>query len=108
MRTFKFRFHRIRDSNFLVLIVVSIVVLIGIYRIRRLPIVDISNVFTLNWVFRTSSPWIEYSRRNAACGLLTGLTRVRRFQQVTYEVRVGLDFINYVYDKFGFTFELKL
>ncbi|XP_021842004.1 threonine--tRNA ligase, mitochondrial 1-like [Spinacia oleracea] len=57
--------------------------------------------------------------RNEASGALTGLTRVRRFQQddahifcregqVKDEVRAALDFINYVYDKFGFTFELKL
>uniref|UniRef100_A0A803MNW2 threonine--tRNA ligase n=1 Tax=Chenopodium quinoa TaxID=63459 RepID=A0A803MNW2_CHEQI len=57
--------------------------------------------------------------RNEASGALTGLTRVRRFQQddahifcregqVKDEVRAALDFINYVYGKFGFTFELKL
>lgn len=57
--------------------------------------------------------------RNEASGALTGLTRVRRFQQddahifcregqVKDEVRAALDFINYVYDRFGFTFELKL
>ena len=28
--------------------------------------------------------------------------------QVKDEVRAGLDFINYVYGKFGFSFELKL
>ncbi|KAH9605260.1 hypothetical protein KSS87_023335 [Heliosperma pusillum] len=57
--------------------------------------------------------------RNEASGALTGLTRVRRFQQddahifcmesqVKDEVRGALDFINYVYDVFGFTYELKL
>lgn len=57
--------------------------------------------------------------RNEASGALTGLTRVRRFQQddahifcregqVKDEVRGGLDFINYVYGIFGFTFDLKL
>ncbi|GAB4858821.1 hypothetical protein Ancab_010299 [Ancistrocladus abbreviatus] len=57
--------------------------------------------------------------RNEASGALTGLTRVRRFQQddahifcresqVKDEVRGVLEFINYVYDIFGFTFELKL
>ncbi|GAB2273856.1 hypothetical protein Dimus_008628 [Dionaea muscipula] len=57
--------------------------------------------------------------RNEASGALTGLTRVRRFQQddahifcresqVKDEVRGVLEFIGYVYDIFGFTFELKL
>ncbi|XP_074299762.1 threonine--tRNA ligase, mitochondrial 1-like [Silene latifolia] len=57
--------------------------------------------------------------RNEASGALTGLTRVRRFQQddahifcresqVKDEVRAALDFINYVYGIFGFTFELML
>ncbi|KAJ7953654.1 threonine--tRNA ligase, mitochondrial [Quillaja saponaria] len=57
--------------------------------------------------------------RNEASGALTGLTRVRRFQQddahifcresqVKDEVRNVLDFINYAYDVFGFTFDLKL
>uniref|UniRef100_A0A7C9CFF0 threonine--tRNA ligase n=1 Tax=Opuntia streptacantha TaxID=393608 RepID=A0A7C9CFF0_OPUST len=57
--------------------------------------------------------------RNEASGALTGLTRVRRFQQddahifcregqVKDEVRGALDFINYVYGIFGFTFDLKL
>ncbi|XP_074273975.1 threonine--tRNA ligase, mitochondrial 1-like [Silene latifolia] len=57
--------------------------------------------------------------RNEASGALTGLTRVRRFQQddahifcmesqVKDEVRGALDFINYVYEVFGFTYELKL
>ncbi|KAJ4952590.1 hypothetical protein NE237_029422 [Protea cynaroides] len=57
--------------------------------------------------------------RNEASGALTGLTRVRRFQQddahifcresqIKDEVRSVLDFINYCYDIFGFTFELEL
>ncbi|KMT02594.1 hypothetical protein BVRB_9g202800 [Beta vulgaris subsp. vulgaris] len=57
--------------------------------------------------------------RNEASGALTGLTRVRRFQQddahifcregqVKDEVRAALDFISYVYEIFGFTFDLKL
>ncbi|KAL9271338.1 Threonine--tRNA ligase, mitochondrial 1-like protein [Drosera capensis] len=57
--------------------------------------------------------------RNEASGALTGLTRVRRFQQddahifcresqVKDEVMGVLEFIRYVYDIFGFTFELKL
>ncbi|GAB4825910.1 hypothetical protein Ancab_008777 [Ancistrocladus abbreviatus] len=57
--------------------------------------------------------------RNEASGALTGLTRVRRFQQddahifcresqVKDEVRGVLEFISYVYDIFGFTFDLKL
>ncbi|CAL5188961.1 unnamed protein product [Lathyrus oleraceus] len=57
--------------------------------------------------------------RNEASGALSGLTRVRRFQQddahifcresqVKDEVRKGLDFIDYVYQIFGFTYELKL
>ncbi|KAL6548247.1 hypothetical protein OROGR_008668 [Orobanche gracilis] len=46
--------------------------------------------------------------RNEASGALTGLTRVRRFQQVKDEVMGVLDFVNYVYGIFGFTFELKL
>ncbi|KAL5552932.1 hypothetical protein UlMin_040333 [Ulmus minor] len=57
--------------------------------------------------------------RNEASGALTGLTRVRRFQQddahifcmesqIKEEVRGVLDFIKYCYDVFGFTFELKL
>uniref|UniRef100_A0A803LRY7 threonine--tRNA ligase n=1 Tax=Chenopodium quinoa TaxID=63459 RepID=A0A803LRY7_CHEQI len=62
---------------------------------------------------------LTYHCWNEASGALTGLTRVRRFQQddahifcregqVKDEVRAALDFINYVYGKFGFTFELKL
>ncbi|GAB2265430.1 hypothetical protein Dimus_000486 [Dionaea muscipula] len=57
--------------------------------------------------------------RNEASGALTGLTRVRRFQQddahifcresqVKDEVRGVLEFISYVYGIFGFTFVLKL
>ncbi|KAG6708276.1 hypothetical protein I3843_06G068100 [Carya illinoinensis] len=57
--------------------------------------------------------------RNEASGALTGLTRVRRFQQddahifcresqIKDEVRGVLDFIKHVYDIFGFTFDLKL
>ncbi|XP_071736453.1 threonine--tRNA ligase, mitochondrial 1-like [Rutidosis leptorrhynchoides] len=57
--------------------------------------------------------------RNEASGALTGLTRVRRFQQddahifcresqIKDEVKAVLEFISYAYDKFGFTFDLKL
>ncbi|CAM8916117.1 unnamed protein product [Rhodiola kirilowii] len=57
--------------------------------------------------------------RNEASGALTGLTRVRRFQQddahifcresqVKAEVMAALDFINHVYTIFGFTYDLKL
>ncbi|XP_030551074.1 threonine--tRNA ligase, mitochondrial 1 [Rhodamnia argentea] len=57
--------------------------------------------------------------RNEASGALTGLTRVRRFQQddahifcresqIKDEVRSVLEFISYVYKVFGFTFDLKL
>ncbi|XP_010272819.1 PREDICTED: threonine--tRNA ligase, mitochondrial 1-like [Nelumbo nucifera] len=57
--------------------------------------------------------------RNEASGALTGLTRVRRFQQddahifcresqIKDEVRSVLEFISYTYDIFGFTFELEL
>ncbi|ONH90792.1 hypothetical protein PRUPE_8G074400 [Prunus persica] len=57
--------------------------------------------------------------RNEASGALTGLTRVRRFQQddahifcresqVKDEVRGVLEFIEYTYNIFGFTFMLKL
>ncbi|KAK1376540.1 Threonine--tRNA ligase [Heracleum sosnowskyi] len=57
--------------------------------------------------------------RNEASGALTGLTRVRRFQQddahifcresqIKDEVKSVLEFIKYTYDVFGFTFELKL
>ncbi|PIA31973.1 hypothetical protein AQUCO_04700086v1 [Aquilegia coerulea] len=58
-------------------------------------------------------------RSYRASGALTGLTRVRRFQQddahifcrefqVKDEVKQVLDFIQYAYDIFGFTFELEL
>ncbi|KAK2636427.1 hypothetical protein Ddye_031219 [Dipteronia dyeriana] len=57
--------------------------------------------------------------RNEASGALTGLTRVRRFQQddahifcresqIKDEVRGVLEFIDYAYTVFGFTYELKL
>ncbi|KAM1859430.1 hypothetical protein ACFX13_011738 [Malus domestica] len=57
--------------------------------------------------------------RNEASGALTGLTRVRRFQQddahifcresqVKDEVKGVLDFIRYTYNIFGFSFDLKL
>ncbi|KHN84545.1 Threonine--tRNA ligase, cytoplasmic [Toxocara canis] len=58
--------------------------------------------------------------RNELSGALTGLTRVRRFQQddahifcrpdqINSEIRGCIDFINYVYvDVFGFTFKLNL
>ncbi|KAH9709073.1 threonine--tRNA ligase 1 [Citrus sinensis] len=57
--------------------------------------------------------------RNEASGALTGLTRVRRFQQddahifcresqIKDEVRGVLEFIDYAYRIFGFTYELKL
>nr|XP_043627753.1 threonine--tRNA ligase, mitochondrial 1-like [Erigeron canadensis] len=57
--------------------------------------------------------------RNEASGALTGLTRVRRFQQddahifcresqIKDEVKSVLKFIDYAYDVFGFTYELKL
>lgn len=57
--------------------------------------------------------------RNEASGALTGLTRVRRFQQddahifcresqIKEEVKGVLDFISDVYKIFGFTFDLKL
>ncbi|XP_062110256.1 threonine--tRNA ligase, mitochondrial 1 [Humulus lupulus] len=57
--------------------------------------------------------------RNEASGALTGLTRVRRFQQddahifcresqIKEEVRGVLEFIKYCYNVFGFTFDLKL
>ncbi|KAJ4828674.1 hypothetical protein Tsubulata_043652 [Turnera subulata] len=57
--------------------------------------------------------------RNEASGALSGLTRVRRFQQddahifcresqIKDEVRGVLDFIDYAYNIFGFTYELKL
>jgi len=57
--------------------------------------------------------------RNEISGALSGLTRVRRFQQddahlfcapeqITDEVIGCLDFLNYIYDIFGFQFELEL
>lgn len=57
--------------------------------------------------------------RNELSGALTGLTRVRRFQQddahifckesqIKDEVGGVLDFLQYAYEIFGFTFELEL
>jgi len=57
--------------------------------------------------------------RNELSGALSGLTRVRRFQQddahifcarehIETEVKKALDFFKFVYDTFGFTFELNL
>ncbi|KAK4058265.1 threonyl-tRNA synthetase [Microbotryomycetes sp. JL221] len=57
--------------------------------------------------------------RNEASGALTGLTRVRRFQQddahhfcmpeqIEEEMAVCFDFLNHVYGTFGFEFNLKL
>jgi threonyl-tRNA synthetase len=57
--------------------------------------------------------------RNELSGTLSGLTRVRRFQQddahifcmpsqVESEVKNMLEFLKYVYELFGFTFELVL
>lgn len=57
--------------------------------------------------------------RNELSGALTGLTRVRRFQQddahifckesqIKDEVRGVLEFLQFAYDVFGFTFELEL
>ncbi|CAF3370773.1 unnamed protein product [Rotaria socialis] len=57
--------------------------------------------------------------RNEASGALSGLTRVRRFQQddahifcaqsqIKTEIEGCLDFLKQVYGIFGFTFELKL
>ncbi|XP_055331409.1 threonine--tRNA ligase 1, cytoplasmic-like [Paramacrobiotus metropolitanus] len=57
--------------------------------------------------------------RNELSGTLTGLTRVRRFQQddahifcameqVEQEIGGALDFLKHVYTIFGFTFSLKL
>lgn len=57
--------------------------------------------------------------RNELSGALTGLTRVRRFQQddahifcredqIKDEVKAVLEFINYVYEIFGFKYELEL
>lgn len=57
--------------------------------------------------------------RNEESGSLSGLTRVRRFQQddahifcttdqIESEMAGCLDFLEYVYSKFGFSFELNL
>ncbi|KAL1623980.1 threonyl-tRNA synthetase [Neofusicoccum ribis] len=57
--------------------------------------------------------------RNEASGALTGLTRVRRFQQddthifctedqIEQEITGLFDFLQTVYGKFGFTFKMKL
>ena len=57
--------------------------------------------------------------RNELSGALTGLTRVRRFQQddahifcmpdqIKEEIRGALDFLKTVYTTFGFTYSLKL
>ncbi|KAK2721840.1 threonine--tRNA ligase 1, cytoplasmic-like isoform X2 [Artemia franciscana] len=57
--------------------------------------------------------------RNELSGALTGLTRVRRFQQddahifctmdqIRSEIKGALEFLKYVYSVFGFTFQLKL
>ena len=57
--------------------------------------------------------------RNELSGALTGLTRVRRFQQddahifcrrdqVRDEIENAIKFMNYVYGVFGFTFALEL
>ncbi|CAH2037073.1 unnamed protein product [Thlaspi arvense] len=57
--------------------------------------------------------------RNEASGALSGLTDVRRFQQddahifctekqVSGEVKGALDFVDFIYTNFGFTYELKL
>eukprot|EP00252_Welwitschia_mirabilis_P001417 TRINITY_DN11281_c1_g1_i1.p1 TRINITY_DN11281_c1_g1~~TRINITY_DN11281_c1_g1_i1.p1 ORF type:complete len:742 (+),score=130.72 TRINITY_DN11281_c1_g1_i1:123-2348(+) len=57
--------------------------------------------------------------RNELSGALTGLTRVRRFQQddahifckesqIKDEIKGVLDFLKYAYGIFGFTFELEL
>lgn len=57
--------------------------------------------------------------RNEISGALTGLTRVRRFQQddghifctedqIAEEVANTLDFLDYIYQQFGFKFELQL
>ncbi|ERF76438.1 hypothetical protein EPUS_07318 [Endocarpon pusillum Z07020] len=57
--------------------------------------------------------------RNEASGALTGLTRVRKFQQddthifctqdqITQEIEALFDFLSFVYGLFGFPFKLKL
>lgn len=68
-------------------------------------------------------PWrvADFSvlHRNEASGALSGLTRVRKFQQddahifctvdqVTSELQGMFDFMTYVYNLFGFPFKLKL
>jgi len=57
--------------------------------------------------------------RNELSGALTGLTRVRRFQQddahifcmpeqIKEEMRGALDFLQHIYSTFGFSYQLKL
>ncbi|XP_054160190.1 threonine--tRNA ligase 1, cytoplasmic-like [Oppia nitens] len=57
--------------------------------------------------------------RNELSGALSGLTRVRRFQQddahifctvdqISQEIKGALDFLKYIYSIFGFTFDLCL
>lgn len=57
--------------------------------------------------------------RNEMSGALTGLTRVRRFQQddahifcrpdqIKSEIRGALDFLNHIYSTFGYSFQLRL
>lgn len=57
--------------------------------------------------------------RNELSGALTGLTRVRRFQQddahifcaaeqIKDEIKGALEFLKHVYEIFGFTFNLVL
>lgn len=57
--------------------------------------------------------------RNELSGALSGLTRVRRFQQddahifctpdqITKEIEACLDFVQYVYNLLGFTYEVNL
>lgn len=57
--------------------------------------------------------------RNELSGALTGLTRVRRFSQddghifcrkdqIKSEINGALDFLKFVYDKFGFTLQFNL
>ena len=57
--------------------------------------------------------------RNELAGALTGLTRVRRFQQddahifcmpsqIESEIAGALDFLHFVYSRFGFSFQLNL
>jgi threonyl-tRNA synthetase len=60
-----------------------------------------------------------YLSSNELSGALTGLTRVRRFQQddahifcrrdqIKSEVGAALDFMKFVYDTFGMTYKLEL